>query len=222
MGLAAKAYDDARATRGLPRVDFPDKGKKPGRGSIGQEIAYKALKLRLEVHVSESPDYDLRQILWNQFGGALQMLENAVEACPAEVWGSDRHPRAFWYLAYHTLFWTDYYFSETTESDFRPPEPFTKGEFDEDVLPERVYTKAELLEYLDFVWDKSRTFIKSLTPEKAQERFVGEYRDFSLHELAIYNTRHVQHHAAQLNLLLRQRIDSAPEWASLPKRGLED
>ena len=50
----------------------------------------------------------LQQLLWNQFGGALQMLENAIVACPAEVWGEGIHPQAFWYLAYHTLFWTDY------------------------------------------------------------------------------------------------------------------
>lgn len=165
----------------------------------------------------------LQQILWNQFGGALQMLENAVVACPVEVWGTERHPQAFWYLTYHTLFWTDYYFSETTEADFQPPAPFTKDEFDpEGVLPERVYSKEELLGYLAFVRAKSRTFVRSLTPEKAQGRFVGEYRNFSLLELAIYNTRHVQHHAAQLNLLLRQRTDSTPGWASLPEQGLED
>ncbi len=163
----------------------------------------------------------LQQILWNQFGGALQMLENAIVACPAEVWGTERQPQAFWYLTYHTLFWTDYYFSETTEAAFQPPAPFTKGEFDaEGVLPERMYSKEELLDYLAFVWAKSRTFVKSLTPEKAHQRFVGEYRNFSLLELVVYNTRHVQHHAAQLNLLLRQRTDSAPNWASLPKQGL--
>ncbi len=165
----------------------------------------------------------LQQILWNQFGGALQMLENAIVACPAEVWGAEREFHAFWNLTYHTLFWTDYYFSEMTEADFQPPIPFTKNEFDpEGILPERVYTKEELLEYLEFVWKQSRTFIKSLTPEKAQKRFAGEYRDFSLLELTLYNTRHVQHHAAQLNLLLRQHVDYAPGWASLPKRGLEN
>lgn len=165
----------------------------------------------------------LPQMVWNQFGGALQMLENAIVACPKEVWGSERQPQAFWYLAYHTLFWTDYYFSETTEKAFQPPAPFTKGEFDaEGVLPERVFSKEELLAYLTFVKAKSRTFIQSLTPEKAQERFAGEYKTLTLHELAIYNTRHVQHHAAQLNLLLRQQVDSAPDWASLPKQALED
>jgi len=78
------------------------------------------------------------------------------------------------------------------------------------------------LEYLAFVKAKSRTFIKSLSPEKAQQPFAGKYKTFTLHELAIYNTRHVQHHAAQLNLLLRQQVDSTPGWASLPEQGLED
>ena len=85
-----------------------------------------------------------------------------------------------------------------------------------------MYTKEELLEYLAFVWSKSRAFINSLTPEKARQPFVGEYKTFNLHELTVYNTRHVQHHAAQLNLLLRQRTDSTPGWASLPKRALEE
>ena len=31
---------------------------------------------------------------------------------------------------------------------------------------------------------------------------------------AMDNLRHVQHHTAQLNLLLRQRTDSAPRWVS--------
>jgi len=29
--------------------------------------------------------------------------------------------------------------------------------------------------------------------------------------------RHVQHHAAQLNLILRQTIDSAPRWVAKTK-----
>lgn len=164
----------------------------------------------------------LQQILWNQLGGALQMLENAIVACPAEVWGTERRPHEFWYLAYHTLFWTDYYASESTDG-FRPPQPFTLDELDPvGVLAARVYSKDELLGYLEFAREKNRALIQSLTSEKAQQRFVNEYKKFSLLELVIYNTRHVQHHAAQLNLLLRQRTDSTPGWASLPQQGLQD
>ena len=164
----------------------------------------------------------LQQMLWNQFGGALQTFENAVLACPEAVWGSEVSPRAFWYLTYHTLFWTDYYFAETTENGFQPPEPFTKGEFEQGVLPERIYSKEELLGYLSLMWAKSRNFVAGLNAEKSKQRFVGDYKDCSLLELVIYNTRHVQHHAAQLNLLLRQAIDDTPGWVSLPERGLTD
>src|SRR5687767_7015822 len=33
-------------------------------------------------------------------------------------------------------------------------------------------------------------------------------------EALLYNMRHVQHHAAQLNLLLRQATNSAPDWVA--------
>ena len=41
-----------------------------------------------------------------------------------------------------------------------------------------------------------------------------DYRAMSNGELLLYNMRHVQHHAAQLNLLLRQTTNSAPRWVS--------
>jgi uncharacterized damage-inducible protein DinB len=36
-------------------------------------------------------------------------------------------------------------------------------------------------------------------------------------ELLLYNMRHVQHHAAQLNLILRQKTESAPGWVARAK-----
>jgi hypothetical protein len=52
----------------------------------------------------------------------------------------------------------------------------------------------------------------TLTEEKACERCQGGSLDLIFAELLLYSMRHVQHHAAQLNLLLRQRTDSAPGW----------
>ena len=40
------------------------------------------------------------------------------------------------------------------------------------------------------------------------------YLAMSNGELLLYNMRHVQHHAAQLNMRLRQATDSAPDWVS--------
>jgi uncharacterized damage-inducible protein DinB len=45
---------------------------------------------------------------------------------------------------------------------------------------------------------------------------------FSRAEMLLYNLRHVQHHAAQLNLLLRQQTGGAPGWVSEAADSLSD
>lgn len=162
-----------------------------------------------------------KTILCRQFGAAIDMLENAIDACPDHVWFDPPRPiqQQFWYLAFHTLFWLDYYLAESLAT-FTTPPPFTQRECDMDeAYPDRVYTKAELQGYLAHSRQKCRTVIAGLTDERAAQ--VAETRpQLTVLELMLYNMRHVQHHAAQLNLMLRQKIDSAPRWVSITKMPL--
>jgi hypothetical protein len=159
-------------------------------------------------------DKSLREILWNQFGATIDMLENAISLCPENLWNDNR----FWYAAYHTIFYLDYYLS-THPDEFAPPSPFNLSEFDpHGKMPERIYSKNELLDYLEFARKKGFDLINDLTDENAAKRFVNEYRNYSRFEIILYNMRHVQHHAGQFNLLLRQNIDDAPKWVSQTKR----
>jgi hypothetical protein len=64
-----------------------------------------------------------RAAIGQQFHAAIDMLANAIEACPDSVWIGQR-PGAFWYLAFHTLFFVDLYLSPVDEDQFRPPLPF--------------------------------------------------------------------------------------------------
>jgi hypothetical protein len=157
-------------------------------------------------------DKTWKAILWQQFGAAIDMLENALLACPDELWSDRSRQPEFWYLVFHTLFFLDLYLSGSVDG-FAPPAPFTLDELDPSgVLPERPYTKDELRAYLEHGRAKCRATIDALTDEKARRRCELERVDVSEAELLLYNMRHVQHHAAQLNLLLRQTIDSAPRW----------
>lgn len=163
----------------------------------------------------------LNEILWFQFGAALQALENTIRECPPDVWASEGQEPNYWYIAYHTVFWTDYYASETPDkAQFRPLAPLTTSEFDNTGLPERMYSQAEVLGYLAHVRVKVKAFIASLDEEKLGQRFTVPRRDFTYLELTIYNMRHVQHHAAQLNLLLRQRTQTATGWVFRAREGL--
>ena len=159
--------------------------------------------------------------VWGQFGAAIDMLENAIDACPDAVWTDRTHSPEYWYLVYHTLFFLDFYLSESEEG-FAPPAPFTLSEMDPaGVLPERVYSKDEMRRYLNHGRDKCRARILAMTDEVAASPCGFTRRDISALGLLMYNLRHVQHHVAQLHLMLRQRIDSAPGWVGKARIDLE-
>ncbi len=165
-------------------------------------------------------DTTWRDAVWQQFGAAIDSLENAISACPEEIWSDRSRQPEVWYLVYHTLFWLDFYLSDSPEG-FAPPAPFNLDEMDPaGLLPDRVYTKAEMLAYLDYGRQKCRAKIAALTEKRARHRFKSEWMDFSVAELLLYNLRHVQHGAAQLNLILRQATNSAPRWVARAKSNL--
>jgi hypothetical protein len=172
---------------------------------------------------------DWKPIIWRQFGAAIDMLENALIACPEELWAKPAdaensfaaHWYEYWYLTFHTLFWLDFYLSEEREG-FAPPAPFGLEEMDpKGAFPPRAYTKDELRTYLEFGREKCRAKIASLTEEAMQPHYRTRWMDFSTLELILYNMRHVQHHTAQLNAILRQATDKAPGWVGITKHSLE-
>lgn len=153
----------------------------------------------------------IRDSIWRQFGASMEMLEGAIRLCPAELWDTEKK---FWYIAYHTLFYLNYYLTPDPEN-FQPPHPFTLSEFDPNgAMPDRTYTQRELLDYLKFCRFNFSDLMLNFTEERANARWVDKYKNFSILEILLYNMRHVQHHAAQLNLILRQEIDNAPDWIS--------
>jgi hypothetical protein len=152
-----------------------------------------------------------RTAVWPQFEAAIDMLENAMVACRDEVWSDRSRQPEFWYLVYHTLFFLDYYLSDP--AGFAPPAPFTLSELDPaGILPERVYAKHELHAYLEHGRGKCRAVLHALTEARAREPSGFDRLGLSVGELHVYALRHVQHHAAQLYLVLRQRTDFAPRW----------
>jgi hypothetical protein len=169
-----------------------------------------------------------KTIIWQQFGAAIDMLDNALRACPDELWHarlwdapSERQfflPE-YWYIVYHTLFWLDLYLSGAEEG-FAPPPPFTLIEQDDDgPLPERPYTKDELQAYLDYGRKKCQATIEALAAEAAQRRCRFGWGEVSFAELLLYNMRHVQEHASQLSLILGQKVGSAPGWVTRARSG---
>ncbi len=171
-----------------------------------------------------------RSIVWQQFGAAIDMLDNALVACPDALWRQlvwqdqsvPSQGAEFWYVAYHALFWLDLYLSGSVEG-FAPPAPFTLEELDPaGIVPARPYTREALRRYLAYARQKCRAALSSLTDERARQPVNFPWtkgRTFSYLELQLYNMRHVQEHAAQLSLLLGQHgvPGEALDWVTRAK-----
>ena len=156
---------------------------------------------------------DWRESLWNQFGAAIDMLEDAINLCPDHLWSvvlwkdpDDERYGQFWFVVYHTLFWLDLFMTGSKEG-FKPPAPFIRG-----ALPEQPYTKDQIKSYLWNCRAKCQTLIAGLTDERAQQRCVFEWMEPNFLELQLYSMRHVSEHAAQLSLVLGQHGVTGFDW----------
>jgi len=72
----------------------------------------------------------------------------------------------------------------------------------DDIMPDRIYSKNELLNYLQLTREKCRQVITGLTEAQLEERWIEDGGDmnYAVLEILLYNMRHVQHHAALCNM----------------------
>jgi len=170
-----------------------------------------------------------QETLWKNFAAAIDMLREAITFCPDDLWQTE--PK-FFYLTYHTVIFLDYYLTNPVK-EFVPALPYTitnsnslPAEAVDDVIPNKFYTRQEILDHLTSIREKCRRATILSTPDKLNERWIDQ-AEIKLHDLCpalvigytvldihFYNLRHVQHHVGQLNFLLRQRINNAPGWIS--------
>ena len=173
---------------------------------------------------SDDMDIPWQEIIWRQYGAALDVLGDAIAACPAELWRGrlyddpDARPEyaEVWYRAYHALFWVDLYLFGAEEG-FLPPAPLGLIEMEVDDLPDRVYTKEELQTYWAICRHKTRETLLGLDDETAARRCRFAWGEVSFLELQLYSMRHVQEHAAQLSLFLGQHSLPSPDWVSMAR-----
>lgn len=165
-------------------------------------------------------DNTTKEIVWNQLGASIDMLINVIANCPDDYFHT--HQR-FYYIAYHSTLFLDYY-ATIPPKDFSPLLPFSQKEPEErpkeaidDLLPERKYSKHEMLEYLNLSREKCKQLIYTRNHQNSSERFTegNEPNDmnYPILEILLYNLRHTQHHVAQLNMLLRQDSNRHMEWS---------
>jgi hypothetical protein len=166
-------------------------------------------------------DATVKTSIWQQFGAAIDMLDDAISLCPDRLWEAvvwddpdDARYGQFWFVAYHTLFWLDLYLGGSLKG-FEPPAPFIR-----DVLPEQPYQKNDVRTYLKACRERCQAVIEGLTDEKAYQVCKFNWMEPTFLELQLYCMRHVQEHAAHLNLLLGKNGVEGLDWVSMARRGI--
>ena len=164
------------------------------------------------------------EMLWHQFGAAIDMLDDAIKNCPNELWETqlwDDEPdqwvakgfSKFWYLCYHTLFWLDLYLTGAEEG-FSPPAPFDLVEMESNETLPRTYSREELLGYVVTCRQNCQAVISAMSQEQANRLCQFSWGEVTFAELQLYNLRHVMEHSAQLRMFLGQQAKKSATWVS--------
>jgi hypothetical protein len=170
-----------------------------------------------------------RQTFWYNFSAEIDMLIDVLHRCPEHLWM--RRDR-FFFMAYHTTIFLDYYLAAPV-SNFNPPLPYSladPGKLPEhaidDVIPNETYPRDQVQRWLGALKSSSRVRILESSDAELTDRWIQDdelnvhlgcpslVRDYSLLEILFYNLRHIQHHIAQLNQLLRAEGIQAADWIS--------
>ena len=160
--------------------------------------------------------------LTRQFTAAIDMLRDAIAACPERLWRARLWPlgehdvpgdlSAFWYLGYHTAFWLDLYLEGSLEG-FAPPAPFNLDELDPaGLIPAQVVSRDALLAYVAHGRAKCVSRLSALRSTADGPANGFPWMPCSYIELQMVNMRNVQEHGAQLNLFLGQAAGLPARW----------
>ena len=147
----------------------------------------------------------------SQYRAGLRMLRQTIERCPEELWGAviDEHPRTFWRIAYHTVFYTHFYLSVDCDS-FLPWEKHVWhgrllwiDEREGSPPEETPLTKTELIEYVDWVGELVDSLVDAINFESPESGFP--WYPVSKREHQLVNLRHLGVHTGQLQTVLYGR-----------------
>jgi hypothetical protein len=163
----------------------------------------------------------MKDTILSQYEASLKMLKDCIEGYDEDIWyDSKKYHNAAWHLAYHAIFYANIY-AASSEKDIKPWSherqhynelgdkldypPFTE------IVIDKTYTRAEILDYLDFVRKNLPGYLESFKPD---EKCWPHWYKLNQLEFHINNLRHIQHHTAQLMERHNVKKSLHIHWAS--------
>jgi hypothetical protein len=152
-----------------------------------------------------------------QYGAAIGMLEKNIKSCPKEVWDDRTEGPPFWHVAYHVMWFLDWYLSDSKNTR----ESFKSRFGDENThleslkkTPEITLTSDQLLDYLSNIKEKAKIRFDDLNTEELTKASIFEWHGTSVLSSVLYNLRHLMLHIGALNLRLHRKGVKLENWIS--------
>ena len=154
----------------------------------------------------------MADILRRHLDPTLEMLSQALHACPDELWDARDDGPPFWQYVYHALVGVDFWLSDSPQAFAFPAFHTREALIESGETPEEALSREQIEGYLEQVTAKSRAFLHRLTPETLlqETEFVGQ--SWTAADRILVQVRHVQHHVGQLNTVLKRKVGKAPGW----------
>jgi hypothetical protein len=152
------------------------------------------------------------EIVRRHFEPTLEMLRETVRACPDELWDARDEGAPFWQYAYHTLFWLDFWLTDSPEA-FQAPS-FHTGDalIETGQTPSVPFSRAQIDGYLEQVDAKCTAFFEELTLDRLTQEAEFFERMWAVGDRILMQLRHIQHHVGHMNCILKRKTGKAPEW----------
>ncbi len=159
----------------------------------------------------------IKGALNEQYGAAIGMMEQNLKSCPKVVWDDRTGGPPFWHVAYHTMWFLDWYLSDSkkTRESFKSKFGEASSHLEQlNTTPEITLTPEQLLEYLSEIKKKAKNRFDNLTMDELIRPSVFEWHGKSSLSSLLYNLRHIMLHIGALNLRLRRKGVKLDNWVA--------
>jgi hypothetical protein len=148
----------------------------------------------------------------DNYRAVFSMLRETLNLCPDELW-DDRSlgEPPFWQQLYHSLWWLDFYISQSPSSFHFPA---IAGEKDHQMGDEAGPAPAcqQMADYLETVSQRCADALAGLSDAYLDGENTFPWTGATLAHRLVYNLRHAQHHVGGLNALLARTCGKSARW----------
>lgn len=113
----------------------------------------------------------IREFVQGQYGAAIEMLRLLIETCPQDIWDNRQEGTPFWHIAYHTIFYLDFYLGDSKEQMEHhdgpafhfPAAQWFAGEYSHPPYQvetsEKPFSREQIMDYLSDVREKAKKIL---------------------------------------------------------------